>query len=63
MITVCRLVWFAFSFFNLDWDSDMSSLLLLVYLLPPPSSGNKKSVKISVQNALDRVVRFHKVYF
>ncbi|XP_052456813.1 uncharacterized protein LOC128016376 [Carassius gibelio] len=43
-----------------DWDSDMSSLLLLVYLLPPPSSGNKKSVKISVQNALDRVVRFHK---
>lgn len=43
-----------------DWDSDMSSLLLLVYLLPPPSSGNK-FVKISVCEALDRVVRFHKV--
>ncbi|KAI2668483.1 Phosphoribosylaminoimidazole-succinocarboxamide synthase [Labeo rohita] len=43
-----------------DWDCDMSSLLLLVYLLPPPSSGNKKFVKISVREALDRVVRFHK---
>ncbi|RXN32877.1 hypothetical protein ROHU_015956 [Labeo rohita] len=43
-----------------DWDRDMSSLLLLVYLLPPPSSGNKKFVKISVREALDRVVRFHK---
>ncbi|RXN10313.1 hypothetical protein ROHU_010910 [Labeo rohita] len=43
-----------------DWDRDMSSLLLLVYLLPPPSSGNKKFVKISVREALDCVVRFHK---
>ncbi|RXN02743.1 hypothetical protein ROHU_035194 [Labeo rohita] len=43
-----------------DWDCDMSSLSLLVYLLPPPSSGNKKFVKISVREALDRVVRFHK---
>nr|XP_055056386.1 uncharacterized protein LOC129440856 isoform X1 [Misgurnus anguillicaudatus] len=43
-----------------DWDSEMSSLLLLVYLLPPPSSGNKKVVKISVREAVDRVVKFHK---
>nr|XP_009290659.2 uncharacterized protein LOC101885607 [Danio rerio] len=43
-----------------EWDSDMSSLLLLLYLLPPPSSGKKNIVKISVQEALNHIVRFHK---
>ncbi|KAI9522843.1 hypothetical protein NQZ68_033185 [Dissostichus eleginoides] len=42
------------------WDSDMASLLLLVYLLPPPPSRNKGTVKISVRDAVDRVVKFHK---
>lgn len=46
-----------------EWDSDMSSLLLLLYLLPPPSSGKKNIVKISVQEALNHIVRFHKVCF
>ncbi|XP_054482919.1 uncharacterized protein LOC129115521 [Anoplopoma fimbria] len=42
------------------WDSDMASLLLLVYLLPPPPSGKKGAVKISIREAVDRVVKFHK---
>ncbi|CAM4576991.1 unnamed protein product [Leuciscus chuanchicus] len=41
------------------WDSDMASLLL-VYLLPPPPSGKKGAVKISTQEAVDHVVKFHK---
>ncbi|KAK1906289.1 Galactokinase, partial [Dissostichus eleginoides] len=41
------------------WDSDMASLLLRVYLLPPPQSRNKVTVKISVRDAVDRVVKFH----
>ncbi|XP_039649874.1 uncharacterized protein LOC120555261 [Perca fluviatilis] len=44
------------------WDSDMASLLLLVYLLPPPPSGKKGAVKISIREAVDRVVKFHKKY-
>ncbi|XP_059188102.1 uncharacterized protein LOC131970691 [Centropristis striata] len=40
------------------WDSDMASVLLLVYLLPP--SGKKGAVKISIREAVDRVVKFHK---
>ncbi|CAL8282519.1 unnamed protein product, partial [Gadus morhua 'NCC'] len=43
------------------WDSDMASLLRLVYLLPPPPSGKKGAVKISIREAVDRVVSFHKV--
>ncbi|KAF1376098.1 hypothetical protein PFLUV_G00227100 [Perca fluviatilis] len=43
------------------WDSDMASLLLLVYLLPPPPSGKKGAVKISIREAVDRVVKFHKI--
>ncbi|KAI4813681.1 hypothetical protein KUCAC02_002914 [Chaenocephalus aceratus] len=50
------------SFFS-GWDSDMASLLLLVYLLPPLPSNNKGTVKISVRDAVDRVVKFHKVFF
>ncbi|XP_062275601.1 uncharacterized protein LOC133997895 [Scomber scombrus] len=40
------------------WDSDMASILLLVYLLPP--SGKKGAVKISIREAVDHVVKFHK---
>ncbi|CAJ1059397.1 uncharacterized protein LOC119030829 [Xyrichtys novacula] len=36
----------------------MVSILLLVYLLPP--SGKKGAVKISIREAVDRVVTFHK---
>ncbi|XP_041839022.1 uncharacterized protein LOC121655533 isoform X2 [Melanotaenia boesemani] len=43
-----------------SWDSDMASLLLLVYLLPPPPGGKKRPVKISVREAVDHVVKFHK---
>ena len=43
------------------WDSDMASLLLLVYLLPPPPSGKNGAVKISIREAVDRVVKFHRV--
>ncbi|MEQ2221072.1 hypothetical protein ILYODFUR_011944 [Ilyodon furcidens] len=42
------------------WDSDMAALLLLVYLLPPPPSGKKRAMKMTVQEALSHVVRFHK---
>ncbi|KAK7888707.1 hypothetical protein WMY93_024267 [Mugilogobius chulae] len=43
-----------------SWDSDMASLLLLVYLLPPPPSGKKRPVKISVLEAVNHVIKFHK---
>ncbi|XP_078027143.1 uncharacterized protein LOC117252242 [Epinephelus lanceolatus] len=38
----------------------MASLLLLVYLLPPPPSGKKGEVKISIREAVEHVVKFHK---
>lgn len=41
------------------WDGDMAAILLLVYLLPP--SGKKGTAKISIWEALDRVVKFHNV--
>ncbi|KAJ7991200.1 hypothetical protein DPEC_G00294780 [Dallia pectoralis] len=41
------------------WDSDMASLLLLVYLLPPPA-GKKGTVKISVWESVDHLVKIHK---
>ncbi|XP_018613767.1 uncharacterized protein LOC108937987 [Scleropages formosus] len=44
---------------GLGWDSDMASVLLLVHLLPPPPGG-RKAAKISVREALDRLVQFHK---
>lgn len=40
-------------------DRDMASILLLVCLLPP--SGKKGAVKSSIREAVDRVVKFHKV--
>ncbi|KAM8741273.1 uncharacterized protein AB9X84_018711 isoform 2-T2 [Acanthopagrus schlegelii] len=43
---------------NPGWDGDMAAILLLVYLLPP--SGKKGTAKISIREALDRVVKFHK---
>ncbi|XP_051985524.1 uncharacterized protein LOC127646110 [Xyrauchen texanus] len=42
------------------WDSDMSSILLLGYLLPPSAGGRNKSIKISIQEAMDYIVQFHK---
>ncbi|KAL4660860.1 hypothetical protein GN956_G771 [Arapaima gigas] len=44
---------------GLGWDSDMASVLLLVHLLPPPPGG-RKAAKISVREALDRLVQFQK---
>lgn len=43
------------------WDSDMSSLLLLAFLLPPSAGGRNKSTKISIREAMDYIVQFHKV--
>ncbi|XP_048009394.1 uncharacterized protein LOC125243648 [Megalobrama amblycephala] len=42
------------------WDSDMSSLLLLAFLLPPSAGGRNKSTKISIREAMDYIVQFHK---
>ncbi|KAI7806342.1 hypothetical protein IRJ41_004260 [Triplophysa rosa] len=42
------------------WDSDMSSILLLAYLLPPSAGGRNKSTKISIREAMDHIVQFHK---
>ncbi|XP_046705807.1 uncharacterized protein LOC124386181 [Silurus meridionalis] len=42
------------------WDSDMSSILLLAYLLPPSPGGRNKSTKISIREAMDHIVQFHK---
>ncbi|KAI5625010.1 hypothetical protein C0J50_15429, partial [Silurus asotus] len=42
------------------WDSDMSSILLLAYLLPPSPGGRNKSTKISIREATDLIVQFHK---
>lgn len=40
------------------WDSDMASLLLLVHLLPPTAGW---STKINPSDAVDKMLRFHKV--
>ncbi|XP_028668074.1 uncharacterized protein LOC114659647 [Erpetoichthys calabaricus] len=45
---------------NSEWDSDMASLLLLLHLLAPQPGGRKKTLKISVRDAADRLVKFHK---
>ncbi|XP_056318525.1 uncharacterized protein LOC130232569 [Danio aesculapii] len=42
------------------WDSDMSCLLLLAFLLPPSAGGRNNSTKISIKEAMDYVVQFHK---
>ncbi|XP_005169550.2 uncharacterized protein [Danio rerio] len=42
------------------WDSDMSCLLLLAFLLPPSAGGRNNSTKISIKEAMDHVVQFHK---
>ena len=44
-----------------DWDGDTSSFLLLLHLLSPQASGRKKIHKISVCQAVDHLVVFHKV--
>ncbi|XP_057214464.1 uncharacterized protein adgra1a isoform X2 [Triplophysa rosa] len=42
------------------WDSDMSSILLLANLLPPSAGGRNKSTKISIREAMNHIVQFHK---
>ncbi|KAK3507530.1 hypothetical protein QTP70_028078, partial [Hemibagrus guttatus] len=42
-----------------DWDSDIASLLLLPHLLPP--AAERRRVKISPTDAVDKLVHFHKV--
>ena len=39
----------------------MSSILLLVHMLPPTSKGQKKSVKISISQAVKHLVRYLQV--
>ncbi|KAI4807864.1 hypothetical protein KUCAC02_027640 [Chaenocephalus aceratus] len=43
-----------------EWDSDMTSILLLLHLLSPQPEGRKKTQKISVAQAIDHLVVFHK---
>nr|XP_033957513.1 uncharacterized protein LOC117460296 isoform X1 [Pseudochaenichthys georgianus]XP_033957514.1 uncharacterized protein LOC117460296 isoform X1 [Pseudochaenichthys georgianus] len=43
-----------------EWDSDMASILLLLHLLSPQPAGRKKTQKISVAQAIDHLVVFHK---
>lgn len=43
-----------------EWDSDISSFLLLLHLLSPQASGRKKTHKISISQAVDHLVVFHK---
>ena len=44
-----------------EWDSDMASLLVLLHLLTPQPAGRKRPKKISVSDATDHLVKFHKV--
>ncbi|KAL2103162.1 hypothetical protein ACEWY4_000030 [Coilia grayii] len=44
----------------IGWDGDMSTLLLLVCLLPPQASGKRSVRKVSIQEAVNHVVKFHK---
>ncbi|XP_026119256.1 uncharacterized protein LOC113098413 [Carassius auratus] len=43
-----------------EWDRDISSFLLLLHLLPPLASGRKKIQRISISQAIDHLVVFHK---
>ncbi|XP_034740124.1 uncharacterized protein LOC117952118 [Etheostoma cragini] len=43
-----------------EWDSDMASLLVLLHLLTPQPAGRKRPRKISVGEATDHLVKFHK---
>ncbi|XP_056113365.1 uncharacterized protein LOC130089830 isoform X1 [Rhinichthys klamathensis goyatoka] len=43
---------------EMNWDSDIASMLLLLYLLPP--SAGRKRTKISPSDAVDKMVHFHK---
>ncbi|XP_052464946.1 uncharacterized protein LOC128021672 [Carassius gibelio] len=43
-----------------EWDSDISSFLLLLHLLSPQASGRKKIQRISISQAIDHLVVFHK---
>ncbi|CAI5644299.1 unnamed protein product [Oreochromis niloticus] len=42
-----------------EWDSDMASLLVLLHLLTPQPAGRKRP-KMSVGEAIDHLVKFHK---
>ncbi|XP_028451664.1 uncharacterized protein LOC114566987 isoform X2 [Perca flavescens] len=43
-----------------EWDSNMASLLVLLHLLTPQPAGRKRPKKISVGEATDHLVKFHK---
>ncbi|XP_076735621.1 uncharacterized protein LOC106676715 [Maylandia zebra] len=43
-----------------EWDSDMASLLVLLHLLTPQPAGRKRPKKMSVGEAIDHLVKFHK---
>ncbi|KAL6489407.1 hypothetical protein MHYP_G00031480 [Metynnis hypsauchen] len=43
-----------------EWDSDMASLIVLLHLLTPQPAGRKRPKKISVGEAIDHLVKFHK---
>ncbi|KAI4799878.1 hypothetical protein KUCAC02_016417, partial [Chaenocephalus aceratus] len=43
-----------------EWGSDMASLLVLLHLLTPQPAGRKRAKKISVREAIDHLVIFHK---
>ncbi|XP_034543849.1 uncharacterized protein LOC117815929 isoform X2 [Notolabrus celidotus] len=45
---------------NIEWDSDMSSLLVLLHLLTPQPAGRKRAKKISIEEATDHLVKFQK---
>lgn len=45
---------------NEEWDSDIASLLLLLHLLAPQPSGRKRATKISVRDAVGRLLKFEK---
>ena len=60
IIQMGKTSWSLFSFLT-EWDSDMASILLLLHLLSPQPAGRKKTQKISVAQAIDHLVVFHKV--
>lgn len=53
MCSLCHVI--------IEWDSDIASLLLLLHLLAPQRSGRKRAAKISVRDAVGRLLKFEKV--
>lgn len=44
------------------WDSGIASILVLLHLLTPQPAGRKRPKKISVEEATDHLVKFHKSF-